>query len=67
MWGHRYREFWAGKIDRSSKGQLTGQLQWAEVSGMSLIKQALTEKIHVDKECLVNADKISADDIRREL
>ena len=34
---------------------------------MSLIKQALTEKIHVDKECLVSADKISADDIRREL
>ena len=27
-----------------------------EVSGMSLDKQAPTEKIHVDKECLVNAD-----------
>ncbi|XP_022778992.1 DELTA-alicitoxin-Pse2b-like [Stylophora pistillata] len=25
-----------------------------EVSGMSLIKQALTEKIHVDKECLLS-------------
>lgn len=26
-----------------------------ELSGMSLIKQALTEKIHVDKECLVSS------------
>ena len=30
--------------------------QQTEVSGMSLIKQALTEKIHVDKECLVSED-----------
>ena len=30
--------------------------QQSEVSGMSLIKQALTEKIHVDKECLVSDD-----------
>ena len=28
--------------------------QNTEVSGMSLIKQALTEKIYVDKECLLN-------------
>lgn len=28
-----------------------------EVSGVSLIKQALTEKIYVDKECLVSAKK----------
>ena len=30
--------------------------QQSEVSGMSLIKQALTEKIHVDKECLLSDD-----------
>ena len=30
--------------------------QQSELSGMSLIKQALTEKIHVDKECLVSDD-----------
>ena len=28
-----------------------------EVSGISLIKEALTEKIYVDKECLVNDEK----------
>ena len=28
--------------------------QSTEVSGMSLIKQALTEKVYVDKECLLN-------------
>ena len=32
-----------------------------EVSGISLIKEALTEKIYVDKECLVNAKKSTLD------